>query len=148
MTWRPFSFEVVDHRQAFPSPCQNLSKSAVSDTVFPGRDAGSLAMNGLIGVLRLMSIMSVFLLLSVMLCSFCLFSQVDVCVGAVLICMYLTLFAVESWVWKPRSSDTSDASAIGSKKSTKKVLCFDDSKKLWASLILSEMLIDREVFNF
>lgn len=96
MAWRPFSFEVAHHRQAFPSPYQNLFKSAVNDTVFPERDADSLGMNGLTGVLMLMSIISVFLLLSVILYSLCLFSQADVCVGGVLISMYLTLFAVES----------------------------------------------------
>lgn len=96
MTWRQFNFEVVHHRQAFQSPYQNLLKSAVNDTVFPGRDAGSTDMNGLIEVLRLMSIISVFLLLSLILYSFCSFSQVDVCVGGVVIYIYLTLFAVES----------------------------------------------------
>lgn len=96
MTWRPFNFELVHHRQAFQSPYQSPFKSAVNNTVLPGRDAGSLGMNGFIGILRLMSIISVFLLLSLILYSFCLFSQVDVCVGDVLIYVYLTLFAVES----------------------------------------------------
>lgn len=96
MTWRQFNFEVVHHRQAFQSPYQNLFKSAINDTIFPGRDTGSLGIDGLIGVLRLMSIISVFLLLSVILYSFCLFSQVDVCMGDVLIYIYLTLLAVES----------------------------------------------------
>lgn len=56
-------------------------------TLLPGRDAGGLGKDGLIRVLRLMSII---------LYSFCLFSQADVFVVCVLIYIYLTLFALES----------------------------------------------------
>lgn len=96
MTWRQFNFEVVHHRQIFQSPYQDLLKSTANDTIFPERNAGSLGINGLIEILRLMSIISVFLLLSVILYSFPLFSHVDVCVWGVLIYIYLTLFTVES----------------------------------------------------
>lgn len=76
MALRQVNFEVVQHRHAFQSPYQNLLKSAVNDTLLPGRDAGGLRMNGLIRISRLMSII---------LYSFCLFSQADVFVVHVLI---------------------------------------------------------------
>lgn len=110
MALRQLNFEAVHHRQAFQSPYQDLLKSAVNDTLLPGRDAGGLGMDELIGILRLMSII---------LYSFCLFSQADFFVVSVLIYIYLMLFAAESWVWKTRSSDTSDASVIGSIKPQK-----------------------------
>lgn len=87
MALRQLNFEVVHHRQAFQRPCQNPSKSAIKDMLLPGRDAGGLGMDGLIRILRLMSII---------LYSFCLFSQAIVFVVRVLIYIYLMLFSVES----------------------------------------------------
>lgn len=104
---RQLNFEVVHHRQAFQSPYQNLLKSAVKYTLLASRGARGLSVNGLIWILRLIPIV---------LYSFCSFSQADVFVVCVLIYIYLTLFTVESWVWKTWSSGTSHAAITGSKK--------------------------------
>lgn len=78
MALRQLSFEVVHHRQAFQSPYQNLLKSAVNDTLWPGRYAGGLGMVGLVRILRLMSII---------LYAFFLFCQTNVFV----VCLYTSV---------------------------------------------------------